>query len=361
MVSIRILSEKEKASLSEYAKIIVDYRRTGISLNHIIGCPINCAYCVRHFWGNFDMKTPHMLCSDEEAVEILINNKYFIKNDIPIQFLHKATDPFLPEVKVHTFRVLGMLDEMEISNIVMLITRYRVTDEDICFLDSLKHIRVCLFYTYSGINDKRIEPLASKEYAVEFAEVLRRTTRKRLKVIQYWRPVVNGWNDDENTINKVLSIADTFDAIVIKGLRHKKENDSYFKKSGIVITHDYGQYEKILTDESLGRIIEIYKENHIKAPIFYKNSCAISYCTESSDYNMQIMSKRSCNNCSLKQQNICEKGLQSRDLEDLKRILAKDVQMVGDGIYKIVDGTKEEMLFARHFLQKEVILEGKYD
>lgn len=101
-----------KESLNDYALKIIDYRRTGISLNHIIGCPLDCAYCVRHFWGNFDMKEPMMLCSDEEAVKLLVNDKRFIADRIPIQFLHKATDPFLPNVKLHTFKVLELLDTL---------------------------------------------------------------------------------------------------------------------------------------------------------------------------------------------------------------------------------------------------------
>jgi len=44
MEEIRKLNEEEKRNLNPYALKIIDYRRTGISLNHIIGCPINCAY-----------------------------------------------------------------------------------------------------------------------------------------------------------------------------------------------------------------------------------------------------------------------------------------------------------------------------
>ncbi|MCY1258434.1 reverse transcriptase [compost metagenome] len=32
----------------------VEYRKSGLSLNHIVGCPLDCSYCVRHLFGNFD-------------------------------------------------------------------------------------------------------------------------------------------------------------------------------------------------------------------------------------------------------------------------------------------------------------------
>ena len=88
MKEIKYLNSEERKKLDSYALKIIDYRRTGISLNHIIGCPLDCAYCVRHFWGNFVMKEPHLLCTDEEAVRLLLENKFFVKDSIPIQFFH---------------------------------------------------------------------------------------------------------------------------------------------------------------------------------------------------------------------------------------------------------------------------------
>ncbi len=355
-IELRMLTEEEKKQMDDYANKIVDYRRTGISLNHIIGCPINCAYCVRHFWGNFDMKIPKMLCSDEEAVMALLENRYFIKNNIPIQFLHKATDPFLPGVKVHTFHVLRLLDNLKLQNVVMLITRYKLTEEDLYFLDHLKHIKVCLFFTYSGIENKMIEPLSLKGYAVDFANRINHLKRNRLKIVQYWRPIVNGWNDDDKIINKVLEVSEVFDAIVIKGLRHKDQNDKYFKENGIIINHDYGQYQKILTNESVKRILDIHERNNVKTPVFFKTSCAISYCMGLGDYNMNIKSGKSCVNCSKDQRMLCEGRMPEGNIQELERILNKKV-LISRNKCVIENGTKEEALFARHFLQREVEME----
>jgi hypothetical protein len=47
----------QQASLDPYMALIVGYRKSGLSLNHIIGCPLDCGYCVRHFWDNFEVKT----------------------------------------------------------------------------------------------------------------------------------------------------------------------------------------------------------------------------------------------------------------------------------------------------------------
>jgi hypothetical protein len=58
--TLPMLSDAAKACLDPYMALIVGYRKSGLSLNHIIGCPLDCGYCVRHFWGNFEVKIPHL-------------------------------------------------------------------------------------------------------------------------------------------------------------------------------------------------------------------------------------------------------------------------------------------------------------
>jgi hypothetical protein len=56
----------------------------------------------------------------------------------PVQLFNKATDPFLPGVKPHLFDVLRGLDERGPTNLVLLITRFRVTEADMAALEQLR-------------------------------------------------------------------------------------------------------------------------------------------------------------------------------------------------------------------------------
>ena len=47
----------------------MEYRKSGLSLNHIQGCPLDCAYCIRHTYGLWDQRQPRALMADAEAVE----------------------------------------------------------------------------------------------------------------------------------------------------------------------------------------------------------------------------------------------------------------------------------------------------
>ncbi|CAG7659180.1 hypothetical protein ACFQI7_32695 [Paenibacillus allorhizosphaerae] len=350
---MKLFTDEEKAQISDYGKQVIDYRRTGISLNHIIGCPLDCGYCVRHFWGNFEMKVPQLLCTDDEAVKLLLNHKYFVPNDTTVQFLHKATDPFLPAVKPHTFNVLKKLDDLGLENIVTFITRFIVTEEDMNFLESLRNIRVALFFTYSGIKDQKIEPIANSGITLNSIRTASKYKNK-VKIIQYWRPIVAGWNDDDETIEHVLSISSLFDAIVYKGYRQREENKSYLKSKGVEI-YDQMQYSKIVIEGIEERIMSKYKKLDIHTPIFKKTSCAISYVHSIADYNGNYGTKDLCHFCPDEQKRRCASSKKLPSLDSIKYSLKQhgydaNYKIEEDNIY-ISGLSKEDRYFMQHVLK----------
>ena len=131
---IPLLDTREVSSLDPRLRSVVENRKSGLSLNHIVGCSLECSYCVRHTFGNFEMKQPKAIMSDQEAVRLLTTHPYFLPNITPIQLFNRATDPFLLQVKPHTFAVVNQLDAMGLQNHLLLITRYRVTEADAFFL-----------------------------------------------------------------------------------------------------------------------------------------------------------------------------------------------------------------------------------
>jgi DNA repair photolyase len=108
---VPLLAREQVERLPERARETVEYRKSGLSLNHIQGCPLDCAYCIRHTYGLWDARQPRALMSDAEAVNELVNHCYFQPHVTPVQVFNRATDPFLPNVRSHTFAVLEDLDE----------------------------------------------------------------------------------------------------------------------------------------------------------------------------------------------------------------------------------------------------------
>jgi len=117
----------------------------------VIGCPLDCGYCVRHLFDNFHMKTPRALLSDDEAVRLLISHRFFQPHLTPIQVFNRATDPFLAVVKPHTFAVLEHLDRLGLRNHVLVITRWHITSQDCERLNRLTSLRVTLLIHPLGV------------------------------------------------------------------------------------------------------------------------------------------------------------------------------------------------------------------
>jgi DNA repair photolyase len=190
-IVIPLLTPTQRADLPERAREIIEYRKSGLSLNHIQGCPLDCAYCIRHTYGLWDQRQPRALLSDTDAVAQLVNHRYFQAHVTPLQLFNRATDPFLPAVRPHTFTVLEALDERGLRNHVLVITRHSLKPDDAARLNGLANLKVTLLFTYSGIEDQRIEPYPSSVAAASL-RLMSAISPRRYRTVLYWRRLVPG-------------------------------------------------------------------------------------------------------------------------------------------------------------------------
>ena len=110
-------------------------------------------------------------------------------------------------------------------------------------LESLRHLRVTLLFTYSGITDPRIEPIAKSRITV--TSISTACGRKqRTGVVLYWRPIVPGWNDQPATMAHVLHTGRHADAIVFTGYYHKPENTAYLRAQGVPLPYGEQDYHR---------------------------------------------------------------------------------------------------------------------
>jgi DNA repair photolyase len=324
----------------------VDYRKSGLSLNHIVGCPLDCGYCVRHLFGNFDMKRPHLLMSDEAAVERLVSHWAFQPGRTPIQVFNRATDPFLPGVKEHLFRTLELLDARGLSNHVLVITRWRVDAEDVERLNGFKAIRVTLLVTWSGIDDRRLEPVDSAiaERSLKTAH----SGAKRLRVILYWRPLIAGINDDDASVARAHLLSAYAHATAFTGLFYRSEIKAHLEATGLAETYPDIARRKILPKTIEERVVAAFAGT----PLFRKTSCAVSYVHRLPDFNGHYGIREICSICPSDQQERCRRA-HFRPDEALVRQLAVQAGLQPTGIYVDerrveVEGSREQQ---RYFLQ----------
>lgn len=320
--TLSLMPAGQAAALDPYMAQIITYRKSGLSLNHIIGCPLDCGYCVRHFWGDFEHKTPHLLCSTEQAIEMLIGHETFRPSITPIQLFNKATDPFLPGVKPHLFQILRALDDRGLDNLVLIITRFRVTEADMALLEELQHLRVTLLFTYSGIADGRVEPIAKSNITLSSLTTACEH-KKRTKVVLYWRPIVPGWNDAPETMRHVLDVGDAADALVFTGYYHKPENAAYLRAQGVDLPYDDADFHrrKTMPAELDARVVAAWRASGTTTPLFRKTSCGVSFAHDLPDYNGHWGVRELCDICPTAQRDLCAANHQAPSSSQFEQVL----------------------------------------
>jgi DNA repair photolyase len=290
---VPLLAREQVERLPERARKAVEYRKSGLSLNHIQGCPLDCAYCIRHTYGLWDARQPRALMSDAEAVNELVSHRYFQPHVTPVQVFNRATDPFLPKVRPHTFAVLEDLDERGLTNHVLVITRHHMKAQDTERLNQLRHIKLTLLFTYSGIDDKQIEPYPS-QVAAESLVLMSSPVRGRYRTVLYWRPLVPGLNDSDEHLHRAFELGQRADATVFTGLFYRDEIAAYYKANGLPEPYEETARRKIVPETLEQRVLSVFTAS---APLFRKTSCAVSYAHGLPDYNGHYGIRELCDIC----------------------------------------------------------------
>ncbi|MBT2491607.1 radical SAM protein [Streptomyces sp. ISL-96] len=347
--ALPILSADKIGGLKPELADVIEYRKSGLSLNWIVGCPLECGYCVRHLFDNFEMKLPRRLMSDEEAVNRLVSHPYFRAHTTPIQLLNRATDPMLPIVKPHVFNVLRALDEQGLTNHVLVITRWRVGPEDCAVLNSFKHLRLTVLVTHSNISNPAIEPVDSRIAAESLRTLYEHAERYR--TVLYWRPIVPGLNDSDADIERARELSQHAHATVFTGLFFREEIASYYESHGLPMPYDETARRKIMPEVAEQRILDAFQQDGSWGALFRKTSCAVAYAHGEADYNGHFGIEELCEICPEDQIARCKSAWVRPDLATVTqeaRVLGATGEVEVNSRAIVVEGLDEP---PRYFLQ----------
>lgn len=281
---------------------IVEHTVSWLTINPVKGCPLDCAYCFRFRW--HPSEQPQEVVEPSLAVSHLIKHPIFVPHETPVSVNVSSTDAMLPKVKPTTFECMRILDESGFRNIFGLITKVGVSPEDVTFLKSLKFLRVVALITYSAM-PSNIEP-----YPVgPRLAALQLLRREGIPTILYYKPLVPGWNDSANSMQRVLEVGRKYaGAIVYGGLRLSPEIRDELTRKGIEIPYNQESFHpKLITSTVEERLMKVYNDMRLKIPLYKHTSCAVSYLFDLPNYNELYMeSKTNCTpSCPIKQQSRC--------------------------------------------------------
>ncbi|MFD3909998.1 radical SAM protein [Streptomyces sp. NPDC058603] len=315
--ALPILSAGEISALKPSLADVIEYRKSGLSLNWIVGCPLECGYCVRHLFDNFEMKNPRRLMSDEEAADRLVSHPYFRPHTTPIQLLNRATDPMLPIVKPHLFTLLRKLDDQGLTNHVLVITRWRVTPEDCAVLNSFTNLRLTVLVTHSNISNPAIEPVDSRIAAESLRTLYEHAERYR--TVLYWRPIVPGLNDSDADIERARELSRNAHATVFTGLFFREEIAAYYEANGLPMPYDETARRKIMPEAAEQRILDAFEKGSTWGALFRKTSCSVAYAHGEADYNGHYGIRELCDICPPEQITRCQAAWVKPDLANVTR------------------------------------------
>jgi DNA repair photolyase len=313
---VPLLTREQIDRLPERARDVVEYRKSGLSLNHIQGCPLDCAYCIRHTYGLWDQRQPRALMSDAQAVEELVNHRYFQPHVTPVQVFNRATDPFLPNVRPHTFAVLEGLDKRELRNHVLVITRHQMKTEDIDRLNQLRHVKVTLLFTYSGIDNREIEPYPSS-VAAQSLKLMSEPLDRSYRTVLYWRPLVPGLNDSPEHLDRAYELSHHADATVFTGLFYRGQIADYYKANNLPEPYDETARRKIVPETLEKRVLSTFAGCE---SLFRKTSCAVSFAHGEADYNGHYGIPELCDICPLAQLDLCKRAHRVPSAQQIREV-----------------------------------------
>ena len=257
---------------------MINYLKSSISISSYNGCTINCKYCILSSLGN--RKNVRKVEDEKELVKKLLSLKLY-SPEIPIS-VNNQTDPFLnKEIFESTISVLHEMEKNEIPNPILIITKGYITEEQIERLGKIA-LNIIILYTFSGLSEK----LENRNETLQIETLKRLSRLQNCKLINYYRPVIEGINSDEETIEHVAKIVTKYcKASIVSGIRMNTHLKQVFEKSGINVPEKYDPDHKVLYPETYSRIRNIFKNVKKEYPIFKKTSCGVSYICGKPDYN----------------------------------------------------------------------------
>jgi hypothetical protein len=173
--------------------------------------------------------------------------------------------------------------------------------EDITRLHQLVNLKVTLLFTYSGIDDKRIEPYPS-QVAADSLRLMSAPGRRRYRTILYWRPLVPGLNDSEEHLARAYALSRFADVAVFTGLFYRDQIAQYYRASGLPEPYDGTARRKIVPETLEQRVLAAFAGS---ASLFRKTSCAVSYAHGLPDYNGHYGIRELCDICPVHQVSLC--------------------------------------------------------
>lgn len=180
------------------------------------------------------------------------------------------------------------------KNPVMLITKGYISKEQAEILSRI-NLDIIVLYTFSGLS----EILENRIEKKQIESMKNIAQYKNIKLINYYRPVIEGINTSKECIERVANIVTEYcSASIISGIRLNTYLCKILDELKIYVPKEYDPDHKVLLPETFNLINNVFDAVDKSYPTFKKTSCGVSYVLNRPDYNGHSARIYYCNpNC----------------------------------------------------------------
>lgn len=253
-------------------------------LNPFLGCSFGCVYCFRaaeqHERPDWFLNgMPVRVRDDDEVLGRLATHPLLIPGSTRVGLHCATTEPFLPQVKESTFRLLEEIDARGLAREVMVITKFFLSRADVERLSALADVRVLLLLTFNAAPPEMEAMGAHPEVLrrrVETLDHLEAHAGERLLWGHYYRPIVQGWNDGDEQIREALRFGDRTGVTVIGGLKPIAGQAEYASARGLPVPPPADPGEKLLPPELVDKLVRTHAEMRLTSTLVGDQSCGLT-------------------------------------------------------------------------------------
>lgn len=297
---------------------------TWLVVDPIVGCNNNCQYCFLRIYNKATTK-PSVVFSPEEAVDKLVN--YWAFGEFSYPMIGSETDVFLCDNSInYLMQFIEAYEKRGIKNPLCISTKCYIPDYFVDFISQKRNVNFIFYLSYSGL-PKEIEP------HVEISNIV--LNFKRLsyighKPIHLFRPIMPQNSTIEVFESVISSIAEYADCSVLRGLNLNKELQKliWFWDDAQSGNFDFSKTVSLWPKGWYERLCQV-KSKFPDYPIFFKNSCAISYKCGKPEF-VGTMGSNKCISCwcPKEHRHMCESNNEFVSSSDIKK-LSEELKRLG--------------------------------
>lgn len=345
------MSNHQNLTLNSHSISLIAQHVSWLSIDPLLGCPAQCAYCYLHPLG-LTKSRPEPRVSPTEVYSQLLEHTHFRKDIFgrsmslfPICIGNYTDMCLTPLNRSYLLKLLELHKKHAPDTPICIVTKGKLTHE---FLGKIDHLKLRVIFVISLSFMPELYEVGTQPSAVRLENFSRIAEYEYIHALHYWRPITAISTPDSATAAVQIKslMAAKASASILVGLTFGKDLKQYWQRSLSNPLHSFfdeqldqhPEQKHAITNQAIIRSI-IDEANLQEYPAFLNTTCAVSYVLEQPEYSgihRGVFRRNLClpAGCPLHQRGRCATHMRDHQippsalLNEVARILSLDAGQV---------------------------------